>query len=326
MTLPMQVLVIGGTGTVGRQIARTAIDAGHKVRCMVRTPRKASFLQEWGCEITQGDLLNIESLEYALEGIDAVIDAATSRPDDPNSVYETDWEGKLNLYRTCDRLNTKRVIFLSLLEAENHREVPLMDIKYCTEKLLENSTLDYTILQGVAFMQGLISQFAIPILESETVWISGTPSEIAYMNTQDVARFAVRALEKPATIRKSFPVVGPKAWKADEIVKLCEKSCGKEKPSKVLTVSKFLIELTQKILSFFESSLPISDRLAFSEVSGGGISLNASMDESYKAFELNQDETATLESYIKEYYSIIMKRMKELDIDVDKEEKRRVPF
>ena len=50
MNSTMQVLVIGGTGTLGRQIAKNAIDAGHKVRCMVRKPKAASFLQEWGCE------------------------------------------------------------------------------------------------------------------------------------------------------------------------------------------------------------------------------------------------------------------------------------
>ena len=108
----MQVLV-GGTGTLGRQIARRALDEGHQVRCMVRTPRKASFLQEWGCELTRGDLLEPDSLDYALEGMDAVIDAATSQPDDPKSIYVTDWDGKLDLLRACERATVKRFVFLS---------------------------------------------------------------------------------------------------------------------------------------------------------------------------------------------------------------------
>ncbi len=107
----MQVLVVGGTGTLGRQIARRALDAGHLVRCMVRTPRKAAFLQEWGCELTRGDLLEPDSLDYALEGMDAVIDASTSRPNDPRSIYETDWDGKLNLLRACERAEVKRLSF-----------------------------------------------------------------------------------------------------------------------------------------------------------------------------------------------------------------------
>ena len=322
----MQVLVIGGTGTLGRQIAKTAIDAGHQVRCMVRTPRKAAFLQEWGCEIVQGDLLDPESIDYALQDIDSVIDSATSRPDDPKSIYQTDWEGKLNLYRACDRLSVKRVVFISLFAAERHRNVPLMDIKFCTEKLLADSSLDFTILQGVAFMQGLISQYAIPILEGQNVWVSATPSEISYMNTQDMARFAVAALGRPQTIRKSFPVVGPRSWKSQEIIDLCETICKKPGSSKVLKVSPFLIETGKALVSFFEDSLNVLDRLAFSEVTGGGAILDAPMDATYETFGLDPASTSTLDSYLREYYSIITNRMRELDIDVDKEEKRRVPF
>ena len=60
-----------------------------------------------------------------------------------------------------------------------------MDIKFCTEKLLEKSDLDYTIFKCAAFMQGVIGQFAIPILDSQAVWMSGTPTKIAYMNTHE---------------------------------------------------------------------------------------------------------------------------------------------
>jgi uncharacterized protein YbjT (DUF2867 family) len=113
----MQVLVVGATGTLGRQIARQALDAGHQVRCMVRSPRRAAFLQEWGCELTRGDLLEPDSLDYALEGQEAVIDAATARATDPGSAYEIDWSGKQNLFAACQRAAVKRLVFLSLLDA-----------------------------------------------------------------------------------------------------------------------------------------------------------------------------------------------------------------
>ncbi|KZR62560.1 MULTISPECIES: NmrA family NAD(P)-binding protein [Prochlorococcus] len=320
----MQVLVVGGTGTLGRQIARRAIDAGHQVRCMVRKPRKGAFLQEWGCELTCGDLLDPETIDYALDGIDAVIDAATSRPDDSASVYTTDWDGKLNLLRACEKAGVKRYVFLSLLAAEKHPKVPLMDIKFCTERLLADSSFDYTILQGVAFMQGLIGQIAIPVLENQTVWVSETPTAVAYMNTQDVARFAVAALERPETIRRSFPVVGPKAWTSEEIVQFCEKSSSKT--AKVIRVSPFLIGLSQRVVSFFEQSVNMAERLAFAEVTGGGIALDAPMDDTYSCFGLDPSETTPLESYISEYYDTILKRLREMEADLDEESRKKLPF
>ena len=324
MKSSMQVLVIGGTGTLGRQIAKRAIDEGYKVRCLVRRPRSASFLQEWGCEMSRGDLLNQDDIEYALDGIDAVIDASTSRPDDPRSVYDTDWEGKLNLFRACENKGVKRIVFLSLLAAEKYRNIPLMDIKYCTELFLEASSFDYTIFQGVAFMQGVISQFAIPVLNNEPVWISGNPSQIAYMNTQDMARFAVSALSCPQSIRKSFPLVGPKAWKAYDLVSLCE-SCSKKK-AKILKVSPTVISIAQSVVSFFEGTLNVSERLAFSELSGNGETLDAEMQETYKLFGFNESDTTKMEAYIEEYYSMILKKINEFGIDLDLEEKKKFPI
>ena len=70
----MKILLVGATGTLGRQIAKQAVENGHEVRCFVRNPRKASFLQEWGCELTKGNLLNSSDIEYALQDIEVVID------------------------------------------------------------------------------------------------------------------------------------------------------------------------------------------------------------------------------------------------------------
>jgi uncharacterized protein YbjT (DUF2867 family) len=268
--------------------------------------------------------LEPDSLDYALDGVDAVIDAATSRPGDPQSIYESDWDGKLNLLKACDRANVKRFVFLSLLGAHRYRDVPLMDIKACTENLLEASDFDYTILQGAAFMQGVISQFAIPVLESQTVWVSGSPTAIAYMNTQDMARFAVAALERPETVRGTFPVVGPKAWNTGQLVQLCER-CS-DKTARVFRVQPILIKLMQGVASFFEPAVNVAERLAFADVTGGGQALDAPMKSSYAAFGLDESETTDMESYIREYYDTILKKLREMEADLDKDAKKKLPF
>jgi uncharacterized protein YbjT (DUF2867 family) len=320
----MQVLVVGGTGTLGRQIAKRALDEGHTVRCMVRSPRRAAFLQEWGCELTRGDLLEPESLAYALEGQEAVIDAATARASEAGSCYNVDWTGQQNLFHGAQKVGLKRLIFFSLLHADQHPDVPLMDIKACSEKWLMASDLDFTILRCAAFMQGLISQFAIPVLEGQTVWVSGVPTPIAYMNTQDLARFAVAALSRPQTVRQAFPVVGPRAWTTGEITQLCERFSGKE--ARIARVPPMFLGLMRSVASFFDASVNVAERLSFDRVTGGGDPLDAPMDQSYEAFGLDPAANTTLEQYLKEYYETILKRLRDMEADLDKDAKRKLPF
>ena len=320
----MKILLVGATGTLGRQIAKKAIEEGHEVRCIVRNPRKASFLQEWGCELTKGDLLIKDDISYALQDVEAVIDAATSRPDDSKSIYQTDWEGKLNLFNECEENGVKRIIFLSILLTEQFRNVPLMDVKFCTEKLLEKSNFNYTIFKCAAFMQGVIGQFAIPILDSQAVWMSGAPTKIAYINTQDMANIIITSLGNADTYRLTLPLVGPKAWNANEIISLCEKYS--KKNAKVFRVADFIIKATQSAVSFFEDSLNISERLAFAEVTSSGKELNADMTKTLELLEISENSMTSLESYIKEYYEQILKRLKEMEVDLDIEAKKRLPF
>ena len=199
-----------------------------------------------------------------------------------------------------------------------------MDIKYCTEKLLEKSDFDYTIFKCAAFMQGVIGQFAIPVLDSQSVWISGTPTKIAYMNTQDMAKIIMKSLDVPECNRKTLPLVGPKAWDADEVISVCEKYSNKK--ARILRVSPFLIKITQALVSFFQYSLNISERLSFAEVTSSGIQLNDDMKNTYDLLDINQDEITTLEDYINEYYQQIIKRLKEMEVDLNVEEKKRLPF
>lgn len=323
----MTLLVVGSTGTLGRQVVRRALDEGYKVRCLVRSPKKAAFLKEWGAELAPGNLCYPETLAPALEGVTAVIDAATSRPTDSLSIKQVDWDGKVALIQAAKAAGVERFIFFSLLDVEKYPEVPLMEIKRCTELFLAQSGLNYTVLQLCGFMQGLIGQYAIPILERQAVWITGESSPIAYMDTQDIAKFAVRALKVPETENKTFPVVGTRAWSAEELISLCERLSNQD--ARITRMPINLLRTVRHVSRFFQWGWNLSDRLAFAEVMATGKPLAAPMDEVYQVFGLNPDETTTVEGYMQEYFGRIMKKLKELDYEKLKTKKqtpKKTPF
>ena len=50
-------------------------------------------------------------------------------------------------------MGIQRYIFFSIHNAEKHPEVPLMQVKTCTEKFVQQSGLNYTIFRLCGFMQ-----------------------------------------------------------------------------------------------------------------------------------------------------------------------------
>jgi len=144
------------------------------------------------------------------------------------------------------------------------------------------------------------------------------------MNTQAMAKVIVKAVNYPKTYKLSLPLVGPNAWDSNEVISLCEKFS--DKKAKIFRVSPFIISITQKVVSFFQDSLNVAERLAFAEVTSSGESLDADMSKTFEILELNREDMTTLENYIKEYYQQILKRLKEMEADLNIEEKKRLPF
>jgi putative NADH-flavin reductase len=70
----MKLVVLGATGGTGLEIVRQAIDRGHTVTALVRSPDRLQPFQDH-IRTEQGDLLNSSDLKRAIQGHDAVVSA-----------------------------------------------------------------------------------------------------------------------------------------------------------------------------------------------------------------------------------------------------------
>jgi uncharacterized protein YbjT (DUF2867 family) len=314
----MSLLVIGGTGTLGRQIVLQALTKGYQVRCLVRNFRKANFLKEWGVELVYADLTRPETIPPCLKGITAVIDASTSRPNELNSLRKVDWDGKLHLIEAAKAANIKRFIFFSAQNVEQFDNIPLMKLKNGIELELKNSGINYTIFRLTGFYQGLIEQYAIPILENLPIWLTNENTCISYMDTQDIAKFCIRSLQIPKTANQTFFLSGLKGWVSSEIISLCEQLAGQK--AKIQRVPLFLLKLTSKFFGFFEWGQNISDRLAFGEILTTENNFSKSTFDLYKMFKIDPSEIIQLDDYFLEYFIRLLKRLRDINFeDVQKQ-------
>lgn len=306
------ILVVGGTGTLGRQIVKRALDEGYDVRCIVR-PREspADFLRDWGAQTVSANLADPASLPAALVGIHTVIDAATARPEE--SVSQVDWEGKVALVQAAQAMGIQKYVFFSIHDCDRHPDVPLMAAKAATEAFLAETGLDYTVFRLCGLMQGLIGNYAVPILEERSVYGTSDQTRTAYLDTQDIARMTLAALNPEraaATRRWTATLAGPKAFTVDEVIALCEDLS--ESRAQVSRVPTPVLRGLQAVLSGFQWARDASDRLAFARVMSDSAVISAPMDETYAALGLSEADTTTLEGYLGEYFSRILKKLRDV--------------
>ena len=298
----MSILVIGGTGTLGRQVVKQALDEGYQVKCLVRDFRRGAFLKDWGAELVYGDLSIPSTLPNALKDVSILLDLATIKSTSSYTSETIDWRGKLALIEASKLAKLKKYIYFSFLNASQNQSIPLLDLKVKIEKELEKSGLNYTIFQCSGFFQGLISQYALPILEKETIWLPGDSTPVAYLDTQDAAKAVVHTLNTSAYNKETVSLIGEKFWTSKEIIELCERLSGKT--AKISYIPFIAFGVLRRFFRLFEFTWNIADRLQFGELAQNNLAKPT--NEISWPFE-----RLSLENYLQEYFGKILKKLRE---------------
>jgi uncharacterized protein YbjT (DUF2867 family) len=137
------ILVTGATGTVGRQVVQQLARRGANVRALVRDLTKAGDLPA-GVTAVQGDLLDVDSLRAAFQGVDTLFLLNAVVPDEFTQALVA-----LNLAREA---GITRIVYLSVIHADRYVNVPHFAGKYGVERMIEQMGFGATILRPAYFM------------------------------------------------------------------------------------------------------------------------------------------------------------------------------
>lgn len=103
------ILVTGGTGTLGTDLLQAILDRGHHVRAISRRPERAKA--PVGVEIVQADLVNGDGLDLAMKGVDAVVHAASA----PRDSMRIDMEGTRRLVLSAAAADVRHLLYVSIV-------------------------------------------------------------------------------------------------------------------------------------------------------------------------------------------------------------------
>jgi uncharacterized protein YbjT (DUF2867 family) len=137
------VLVTGGTGTLGRALVHTLIDAGRPVRVLSRRERSPAAPSE--AEWVVGDLLTGDGLPEAVAGVSAVVHCASDprKPDD-------DLDAAVQLLLAARAAGVPHLVYVSIVGVDR---VPYAyyKAKHRVEEIVEDGGVPWTILRATQF-------------------------------------------------------------------------------------------------------------------------------------------------------------------------------
>jgi divinyl chlorophyllide a 8-vinyl-reductase len=202
----LRVLLLGGTGTIGRATAQALRAAGHEVSALVRGPADLP-----GCRLIRGEATDPAALAAALAEAraEAVVSCLASRTGAPDDARRVDHGANSAALRAAVTAGVGRFVLLSAICVQK----PLLAFqrhKLAFEAELQAAPLRWTIVRPTAFFKSLSGQIA-RVRDGRPFLVFGTGRLTACkpISDADLARFLTRCLTDPAAADRILPIGGP---------------------------------------------------------------------------------------------------------------------
>jgi uncharacterized protein YbjT (DUF2867 family) len=207
------ILVTGATGYVGGRLAPRLVEAGYRVRCLVRDPTRLQG-RTWHSrmEVAAGDALDPPSLDSAFKDVHTAYYLIHGmQGGKPNA--EHDLQMARNFIAAADRQGIRRVIYLGeLVDPATHLS-PYLHSRHETGHLLRQSATSLTEFRAGMIIGAGSALFEMIryLTEREPVmicpaWFFSMAQPVA---VRDAIEYLISALKTPESAGRTIEIGGP---------------------------------------------------------------------------------------------------------------------
>jgi NADH dehydrogenase len=229
-----KILVLGGTGFVGRHLCKELVRLQCRVTVPTRDASKAKDLQSAPfLELVQADVHDEAALTRLATGHDCVVNLVAILHGSSFEFQRVHVELVKRIVRACTDAGVVRLAHVSALGAARDAPSMYQRTKAAGEAVLQGSALDWTVLRpSVMFGEGdkfltLFAQLqkALPIVP-----LAGADTLFQPVWVGDVVNAIVQCLQRDDTARHTYEVCGPELFTLRQLVKLAGSLSGHPRP------------------------------------------------------------------------------------------------
>lgn len=233
------VVVVGGSGFVGRYLVQELAKAGARVRVVVRTPENANFLKPLGdlgqIEIVAGNVTSPASLAAAFDKADAGVNLAGILDERSGQRFAAvQAEGAGNVARAAAAAGAGAFVHVSAIGASAASAAEYAATKAAGEAAVTAALPRATIIRpSIVFgpEDAFINRFAALAKALPVVPVVAGDTRFQPVYVLDVAKAIVAALADPATFGgRTFELGGPRVYQFRDIIAWIMRETRVDKP------------------------------------------------------------------------------------------------